>query len=274
MLCSEKKSLADELIEILATKGHCTAYELRDEVLERSRSFTIQAVYQELRKLYGQGVVVKVKDTYMLRLSWVEKFLMLGEQLNNNYVEHSPYEHMIPEEGKTLEFKIRSLQRTARVLIRLLSTILHNNPNAIIYQHLQHVWFHLAYEDETRYIEILKNGGHQYNMCTVYNTFLDRMYKRTFPDMPGRVINGDTPLSEKKSYTTVVGDYVMRLYIEQRLKRDLSDLFHTTENASDISPGLITELMTRMSTIRITLERNEAKAKKLMQKMAEFFGDA
>ena len=67
-LLSDNRKLERYLIELLAALPSIQAEELRLAANKiANRSFTLQAVYQELRKLEKQGIVVRKAGNYSLR---------------------------------------------------------------------------------------------------------------------------------------------------------------------------------------------------------------
>lgn len=67
MLLQVKESLEDLIVKLLVEKPDLSAAQIYQKVT-RLRKITLQAIYKELRKLQGAGVVVKLKKRYSLRL--------------------------------------------------------------------------------------------------------------------------------------------------------------------------------------------------------------
>src|SRR5688572_2254528 len=96
MLCSPKAKLDELIVSALAAAPGLTVPALQAAVTAQLRRFSIPALYQELRKLRDQAVVVKVKDRYSLRLGWVLSMIELTDSMYDAYVGQSQLGDILP----------------------------------------------------------------------------------------------------------------------------------------------------------------------------------
>ena len=59
---------------------------LHSAIAKRSRGYTLRAVYKELNKLDREGIIIKVKNQYALRLAWVDNLISFTDRLSDTYL--------------------------------------------------------------------------------------------------------------------------------------------------------------------------------------------
>ena len=99
MLISNRQALQDRVVELLGAAPALTALELQESLGEHARECTLQAVYQELRKLIAAGVVVKTGQHYSLRIAWLLEILAFADKAYLSHLTNATVVELLPEEN-------------------------------------------------------------------------------------------------------------------------------------------------------------------------------
>ena len=89
MLFQIKESLDAKLVRELGLEAGQTAQQLRESLSKSSGRYSAQALYKELHKLQREGIVVGMKGSYGLALSWVLELVDFADKVYDTYLNGS-----------------------------------------------------------------------------------------------------------------------------------------------------------------------------------------
>jgi hypothetical protein len=275
MLLQSGEKLEEHIVQALARKPAVTASWLHRSICERYQPYTLQAVYQELRKLQRAGVVVKAKDEYSLRLAWVLEMLELTDAMYEGYMNGESMREVLPGEGKQKTWRFHDLHSLSSFYAQLGLFLLQRSKAPLLLEHVPHVWYHFAHStSETQFVHALHLSRCNYYFIVRNDTYLDRTYRRYFAGTAGEMSFGKTPFSGKMAdaYFMVIDDVQIKLTFDAVLQKRIGELFQDTRSAKDIEVGRINDIFHARARITLTLEHNAAKAAKLRRRFLLFFG--
>ena len=79
--------------------------------LQKSRSLSKRGVYKELLSLTKQGVLVRVKGYYAVKLTWIQDIEKLGQDLSKQTLHPDNLKYQIPNIGEKVVWKFRDLRK-------------------------------------------------------------------------------------------------------------------------------------------------------------------
>ncbi len=273
MQLSATSKLEGFVVEALARRPFITASQIREGVVDTFGHCSVQAVYQELRKLEKAGIVGKTRDRYSLRLSWVLDVQEFADVTYDTYLSATPIWGFLPEGTDRVAWKIRSLQNLIPFWTQLLLVLIHESESREFFEWAPHAIFHLVHEDEKRFIRALKSWKTEYYLAVGGNTFLDKSYQDIVVGLPGDLSFGKSPFPDiHKAYYSLIGDYLITVKLPLTLESSIRALFRSVKSASDIDVGVVSGLTSRNEKISVTLERSPSKTKRYYGIFSRFFG--
>ena len=96
MLLGANKDLENEVIKYLSRRGFLSAEDLLGLLKKDEIRVSIQAIYHILRKLQGEGVVVKEGQSYSLRIAWILDMANLSDQMQQTYLQQKYIGRLMP----------------------------------------------------------------------------------------------------------------------------------------------------------------------------------
>jgi hypothetical protein len=128
MILSDPERLESLLIRLLAAHPSSTACWLHQHCCTKQRSFSIQGIYHELRKLQKRGVIVKFGDVYSLSLSWAFEFVQFSDQIYDHYIESPSHPEILPKENSSKTWGFSNLLRLDDLWVQAMIAILREIP--------------------------------------------------------------------------------------------------------------------------------------------------
>lgn len=277
MLSGDKEQLEDFLVHILSQTAAATAEQLIGKLKEQRLAYSVQAVYKELRKLQAQGVVIKARGLYSLRLSWIFNLTDLADRAYATYIDAPFPDELLPPSKKKAIWKFSNLLRADNFYLQILTKLLLDPSVRSANTVIDHPWFlFLQGKDESKFQRILEQQRkHQYVLIE-NNTPLDRLQVK-FWDSAGEhkavihTFSNDLDLSRTASITTFIGEYVVQERLPAATKKAFDELYRRTRSLRDLNYEEIIRLCTMPSQASVILEKNAVKAQKWWKKISEYF---
>jgi hypothetical protein len=274
MLKQRDQKLDELLINLLADCPSLSAPELWKKTANRPRSYTIQAIYQELRKLQRQGVILKVGNKYSLKLAWVLEMISLADRMYDTHVEAAPLPQVLPEPNSSVSWRFSDVHRMDAAWTHLGLGLSRHSPDRSCFLWAPYAWFHLAHHaDEEQFLRGMELSGAKYYVVIGSDTYLERRYvrflRKSFCECsfaPGLFAR---PCSD---YIMVAGDFVLTVRFDRESLESIAALMASVKSARDIQIGRIADVFKQPMKIGLKLENRPAKAAKLRKHFCEFFG--
>lgn len=276
MLLEANCKLEEQVVAALARHPGATAAQLHSAFCSGHRAYTLQAVYQELRKLQRAGVVAKFGPRYMLRTGWVLELLEFASDSYERLLTHdSGSAQLLPEPGRRLQWRFGDLHRVVSFYTHLGLVLLERSSSRICFEYAPHIWYHLAHsQSESQFLHNLRRTKSQYFVAVGGDSFLDRSYAAHIQGTPGKIVFGQQPLSARygRSYTIVIDDYVSTLRLGVPLEREVSRLYTEVSEPRRLDIREVQRIVHMRAKIVLKLEHNAAKAARLRRAFEIFWG--
>ena len=273
MLVSKYQKLEERVVAALAAHPLSTATTLQKEIAVLDRLYTIQAIYQELRKLIRAGVVAKFDDAYSLRFDWLLELSRFSKITYEAHTRTGQLTKIIPEKGKSVRWRFQSLNEAVLLWTQLVFALLEKSDDQILYEYLPHVWFHLVqWHDEGIFERAIREAGFTQYVIVVGDTYLDRLFEHFFQERPGEYSFGNDPFGKHGlEYISVVGSYIVTVVINGKTQKQIETLYTSVTNSKDISISDIVTLFEKGNRVTLKVQHSEMQAKKLRRKFDRFF---
>jgi hypothetical protein len=261
MLFSSHKNLEDTLVERLL-HGQRTAKVLLRELEELGHSYTIQAIYLALKDLIRSEAIIKVGFYYRLNEEWKNKTI--------NILAESSGE--ISDGEKT----ILILNSLSNYDLQWKNTILplHNKypEDPIFFYNYHYIWIHLGETREESELDYYKSFEQQkrYAFSLVgSHSPLEVETKKMIENDYVRIFIDDKPI-QSTGYITIINDYIITSYLQKKTIQEIEECYKRAQNIPELR-RLIQKIDFKIKRVKIVIERDKEKAKKLRKKMAKDF---
>lgn len=261
MLFSGHKKLEDILLELLISQQK-TAKVLLREIEQLGYSYTIQAIYDALRGLIASETIIKNGFYYKINEEWKNKIITT--------LMEKPGEIF---DGEKTIFLLNSLTHYD---LQWKNSILplHNlyPEDPIFFYNYHYVWIHLGQTREQSELDYYKSFLDQkrYAFSLVGSQSpLEIETKKMIENDYVRVFIDDKPI-HSTGYVTIINDYIITTYLPKKTLAEISNSYKKSKTISELRRHL-QDLDFRSGKLKIIIERDKEKAKKLRKKMSKDF---
>lgn len=274
MLLQTDQKLEEYIVGLLAEKESATASWLHQQVMRVGRQCSLQAIYKELSKLQKVGVVVKVKNKFSLRLTWVMDLVSLTDQMYDTHLQNPPYESILPAEGEKRTWVFYDLLKMDDFWAHVTVALFRHSKMKILFEWIPHPWFYLVIHDkQIQFQKASRITGRKFHMIIGGQTYLDKLCIQYWPEDLYEYSFAESPFSgDNATYLDVIDDYVLTIKLTGKTAAAIDRLYESIRTAEDVELGRILEVLTSRTKVTLTLERNPKKASKLIRKFTDFFG--
>lgn len=264
MLFSPKQSLEERIVGYLLTKEQ-TVKGIKKLLNEDKVVVTIQGIYKALRLLTHEEITIKRGILYYLSEEWRNKVVEELSQ-NNNHFELA--------EGEKISLDLTSLVHLDQQWKNIVLPLHNAHPLIPVFFYNPHeIWIHL---NESRkkseygyYASFKENKTHAFCLFGG-NTIHDQSMKKELQNEYLQIAVGVSHFS-KTDYPTIFGDYIITTRLSARLAEEIEQCYLTSPDAATLEAGL-QKIGIEKKKVRLIIERDRDKAKKLRKKLSkEFF---
>jgi hypothetical protein len=272
MLFSTTTKLEDLVVEALFNGPQQSAKAIHREVSRKNGPCSLQAIYQELRKLSRGGVVIHVDGRYSLRTGWILGITSKIDRMRQGYLSSEGIRAELLEQRDKLRWRFPHLYGLVSFWSMLMFTLL-TEKDQRCFEWVPHIWFHLIETDEHSFVSHLRDESLEYYLVSGGNTYVDRQYRRFLPKELGDLAWGHTIDNHMGGkHFTVFGEYLITVKLDPSLEEKISNTYHSIRRASDIRPAELTQLVHYPGAIQLQLEHSPRKSKRIQRKFERFFG--
>lgn len=261
MLFSSNKNLEDILTELLLTEQK-TAKVLLREIEKLGHPYTIQAIYLALKNLIQSEIILKRGFYYSINEEWKNKTV---ETLSQNQGE-------IFDGEKT----ILLLNSLTHYDLQWKNTILplHNKypEDPIFFYNYHYVWIHLGDTREQSeldyYHSFLKQKRYAFSLVGSHSP-LEIETKKMIENEYVRIFIDDAPI-QSTGYMTIINDYIITSYLNKKTIEEIEGCYKNAQNIIELR-RLIQRIDLETKRVKIVIERDKEKAKRLRKKISADF---
>lgn len=263
MLFTFKETLEDKIIRYLVPREQ-TAKGLLKLLKNESDHYTIQALYVVLRGLSNVEVVVKRGTFYFLNEEWRSK---VASQLGKRETTEL-------SEGESVTYVLSSLIHHDLQWKNIVLPLHEAHPvDPIFFYSYHYIWIYLSESRKQSeldyYRSFIENKSYSFSLVGSNNQYDIEVKKNLQNDFVQWAVG--TEHFSKTDYITVFGDYIIITRLSKRLADEIEACYKKSANTQSLEEKL-QKIGIEKKKVRLIVERNQDKAKKLRKKLSkEFF---
>ena len=262
MLFTNNEGLEDRVVRRLI-KGEFSVSQIQKLLKTESQKYSIQSIYAVLRRLVALEVVVKRGTIYYLNQEWKKKVVDRLQARGSLEIA----------EGESVSYNLFSLASSDLQWKNIVLPLHQQKPDEpIFFYNYHYIWTYLSESrknSEREYFSALtKNKTNTF--CLIGSTSpQDREVKRMIQNDFVRVTLGKKIMSERDCMT-IFGDYMITTSFLPSLVREIEKGYKQSPNVPALET-LLYRLNIEKKRIRLIIERNHEKAKKIRKKFSTEF---
>jgi hypothetical protein len=273
MILGTNEKLAELIIHCFRRQPQLSQREIFSQ-LRTTKKVSERAVFKELAKLVEQGILVRVKGRYAVKVTWILELLELGDDLTKQSLHRKSLDIQVPEPGGRLRWKFNDLRRMDAFWVQLMFVLFSISKRKQMYVWSPHFWFHLLdLKKELQAMRAMKTGGNKHFLIIGSDSYLDKLPARYWNKHVYDWSYAVGPFEgEDRRYIDVIDDYVLTVLFTPQFVKELDALLDRVRNEHDLQKIDLNTFFNKRTMVTLTLENNPAKAKRLTKKFKEFFG--
>lgn len=253
--------------------GAKTATEIIDTLRIGNKKVTKQAVYQALRKLKKEEVIVVSKKNISLSQVWLEKintFFESANQLNNTKIKE-PFLNLTEGDSILYSFKTPYLtdQFWAHAFLILVATTSNKEPVCV---YNPHEWFMITRQDSER---ALLKQIETYNKTGLFlighNDYIDRDVKKYFSSKNFQYHADPKVGFPENYYMNIFEDYILEVWIDKKVALEIDGWYKTTKNLASMDKEELIEIVHKFGRNKMRISRSKKRSKTLRKLFAKDF---
>lgn len=264
MLFTHKSSHEEQIIELLLIEER-SAKGLLGEIQKKSPPYTIQALYLVLKILLEQEVIIKTGQRYMLSEEWRVRAQDRFSKKDDTFEL---------AEGESVSYVLTSLVHHDFQWKNIVLP-LHNAHQAdpIFFYNFHYIWPYLSssrHESERAYYQSFLEKKTAAFSLVGSKSPLDLETKKVFQNQYVQWAVGAEHFSET-DYVAILGSYIITTRFSKRLAGEIASCYTKCTTLSELATAL-QKIGIEKKKVRLIIERDRDKAKKLRKKLSkEFF---
>jgi len=273
MLISSRQTLEDYIVRILAARRSVTPAILHQEIGKLFCSYSMPAVYKELRKLQDQGVIVKREGELSLSLAWVLNLIELTDQMYDMHVETPTPTDILPVDSNKTSYGFSNLSKVDDFWVHAVILMLQHSDRKMMYQWFPHPWFNLINSHKTfPFHNALRAAGFRIKNILGGDNFLDRradrfstrgIYEYSFAPGPFQ--------EERRKYYSVSDRFILTVRLTTEKAQEIDRFYDSVESLEDFDLSAAMEMTTKAPGTVVTVETSKSKIKKIWNKFADYY---
>jgi DNA-binding Lrp family transcriptional regulator len=254
--------LDDIIVKSLLENGEQEITDLYNSLNSQGQTTTIQGVYKRIRQLIVAGVILKTKKTVTINSEWAENLQNLLEN-----VLRTP--GLKTGESIVYSFKkLGPLDAYWKHIMAPLEKSFFGYP--IFLYNPYEIWIELSdrKDSERDYFQAFTKERRHCFCSLGKQNYRNQDFKKEYQDDYLQVSVGNEVFSDR-DYVAVIADYIITTKLTPALAKSIN-LIYSSDNTNEVSEK-INNLFANSTAIKLKVERNENKAKKLRKKISKDF---
>ena len=274
MFLHTERKLRENILLILSRGKRLTVRQIAGRLVQAKHDYSTSALYKELAGLQDAGVVVKVDGRFSISTAWILTLDSFVNILKNSHLQSNHLGAILPAEGERRRWTFRSIEACDRFWVELMLALLKQPQVSRLYQWLPHPWHQLLHYELGNQFEAALRALDATNYVIVGgDTYLDRRATRSWSKDVFLYSHSPGPFAkETTSYVNVVDSYVLYTTYPAVLCKEIDQVFRSVTCLADLKSYPVAAIFQKSISIKMRLENNPAKAKRLRSKFEDYFG--
>ena len=278
MILAAHHKLEDLILEIFAFRGNLSVKEVLIFLRRKNHIVTEQGVYRVLRKLQQDGVIVKSKNFYNIRLAWLVELSDLIKEMEKTYLHEKSLEQFLPQGKEKYTWHFSDLYKMNNFWSQILIVLSKHSHKKIGLSYSPHLWYVMGHiSQENQFTESYIAGLKKSYFIVGGRTFLDKHSLTLFDkvtEKEHRYLASESEYIEKRRTTAidVVDDYVLTTTLDVSTTQNIEKIFANSDTQKQVDEEALDQLWKNRIKGKIVLQRDAKKAKTYYKKFEKIFG--
>ncbi|MCI5066103.1 hypothetical protein MRY87_10300 [bacterium] len=248
--------------------------EIEEALREKGYRYARSSLYQELRKLKSQSVVLHFKGEYSIRPGWIEKYQEFGGLLAQQSLSSSYLRRHLPSPGLTVRWKFRKLSEFGRFATHLMTLLVDLEKVPELYEWIPYAWYILTHSsEEEQFLTSLRRSQVRHSIILGEDNTINQFYAEQVEAIGGRASFADSPFHDKMNrYEILIGKYSATAVINASLQAVITAAFGELEEPATI-PKLqkMARSLDQTGVITLTVRNAHRTGNKIHRNFVEYF---
>ncbi len=252
--------------------GHTTAVKILGVLQSQGKKVTKQALYQSLRKLKKEEVIVIFKKQISLSQIWIDRtiaFLESANHLNGGKIRE-PFLNLTENDSITYSFKTPYLtdQFWAHAFLLLVATTTPKHP---VFIYNPHEWFMITRPLSEKALNAQIKTHGKTGLFLVGNISpIEIEVSKYFVDKHIQYHNSKTPLAENY-YFNIFDDYILEVWLDKKIAKDIDAWYQKNTTLTPENKEELVTIVHKKGRNKMRISRNKKRALKLKKIFAKDF---
>lgn len=275
MLLQKSATLENEIVRLLSQSSRgMTAEAIRIEVGKSLRAYSRRGIYKELQRLIAEGILVRGRGVYALRLAWL---LSLQSEIERiaKYINDPEYlTGALPTRNQAVLLNATDLTTWDQHWTQMMLAMHTLFPRLPMFIWCPRHWFTLTHpEIESTFTKANESKRNLRYAIIGGRSFLDlrdrNLLKRKSTGYSFRV----SPFEyDRNHYYWIIGDYVGTNTLDAATVKQIDDIYARTKKESDLDATLRKRLLSTKCRGTVKCEWAPEKAERLRARFLTHFG--
>lgn len=264
MILGENKTIHDYIVELLLKENMGDFEKIQSFLEKEQKKVTIQGVYKALRELLFEKIIIKHKKFYLINNIWKDKLNSL--LLKNEY-------HFNLLEDETITYSFKTINQVDIFWKHTLNEIRKEVNDFPIFDFCPHnFWLllpNIQKSEQEYYSFFMENKIFRFFLIGGDSTH-DLNFKKLTKDFYQKIHCDKNTSFNRRDHITIYKDYLITIRLSLKIAKEVDFLYKETNQELLLIERLI-KIMKNKGNIKMTIERNREKAKKLRKKISKDF---
>jgi hypothetical protein len=263
MILGATQRIEDIIVRFLLRRLSASAQEILAEVTASGTKCSLQAIYHDLRKLMRDGVIIKLKDRYVVRLAWLFSAQLLLNSALSNFVKAREQGLLLNDIGTRSVMRTGSLRELRQFWSGITMGLLINGSENDYLEWSPHAWFILSKDStESQILDAHRELNLPYHMVIGHDTPLSRRYAEMRRNVPGVVRFAEkSPPELAGKYISIFSSFVITITLPAELVKALDSLFEPSRPVPTKADGA--PVLDAAHSIELKVENDKVRAQQL-----------
>lgn len=278
MILAAHHKLEDSILEIFAFQGNLSVKQVIIVLRRKGKNVTEQGVYRVLRKLQNDGIIVKTKNYYNIRLAWLVELSEIIKQMEKTYLHETYLEQFLPQENEKYVWHFSDLDKMNNFWSQILIALSKHSKRRIALSYSPHLWYLIGQKtQENQFTESYMAGLKKSYFIVGGRTYLDKFSLTLFEKPTGkeqRYLATESEYIEKRRSLAIdiIDDYVLSTNLDKKTTAIIEKIFQDSDTLKQVDEKSIQEMWKRKIKGKIILKKDSRKSREYYRKFEKIFG--
>lgn len=270
-----KPKTVEDHILVQLQKGTLGTTDLLARIQSVRKGTTKQALYQILRKLKKDEVVILRSKMVSLSHIWINKMTEYFTSAQKYYStsEHSNEDFMKLIDGEKISYTFKNPNASDIFWGHAFGILSENTKNEPIYIYDPHEWFMLVRNESEKHLfeEVVKSRKQLFVFIDNKDPF-DVQLKSEFDGKMVQYHAQKIRLFKKENYyVNIFGDFILEAWIDEKVSKDIDNFYKTYSSLTEESKNVLNKIVQQEGRNKISISRNKRKSATLKKKLSKYF---